>query len=65
MEAFLPMLKNVLIFVALAFPGVILIKTKMIKQEQTGVLSTLLMYAGMPFLIFSSTLNIVFDKQLI
>lgn len=57
MDALYLMLKNVLIFVLLAIPGVILVKTKLIKQEQTAVLSNLLMYVGMPFLIFNSTLN--------
>jgi predicted permease len=51
------MLKNVIVFVALAIPGYLLIKTKLLKKEQSGALSMLLMYVGMPFLIFSSTIN--------
>ena len=57
-EAFLPMLKNVLVFIALAIPGYILVKTHVMKQEHSGVLSKLLMYVGMPFLILSGTLGV-------
>ena len=57
MSAFLIMLKNVILFVALAIPGFLLVKTKKLKKEQSGALSMLLMYVGMPFLIFSSTIN--------
>lgn len=65
MEAFIPMLKNVILFVLLAVPGYILVKCKALKQEQTGVLSKLLMYVGMPFLIISGTLGISFNKETI
>lgn len=63
MEAFIPMFKNVIIFIGLAVPGYILVKTKTIKQEDSGVLSKLLMYVGMPFLILSGTLGISFDGK--
>ena len=63
MDAFFPMLKNVILFVLLAVPGYILVKCKVLKQEQSGVLSKLLMYVGMPFLIISGTLNITFTKE--
>jgi predicted permease len=56
-DALIIMLKNVIVFVALAIPGFLLIKTKLLKKEQSGALSMLLMYVGMPFLIFSSTIN--------
>lgn len=56
-DALIIMLKNVIVFVALAIPGYLLIKTKLLKKEQSGALSMLLMYVGMPFLIFSSTIN--------
>ena len=65
MDAFLPMLKNVLLFVLLAVPGYILVKGKLLKQEQSGVLSKLLMYVGMPFLIVSGTIGISFDKNIL
>ena len=65
MEAFIPMLKNVILFVLLAVPGYILVKSKALKQEQSGVLSKLLMYVGMPFLIISGTLGISFNKETI
>lgn len=51
------MLKNVIVFVLLAVPGYVLVKTKLLKQEQSGVLSKLLVYVGMPFLILSSMIE--------
>ena len=66
MDALLVMLKNVIVFVALALPGYILAKTKLLKQEQTGALSKLLTYVGMPFLIFTSMINnIVINRALL
>ena len=56
-DALIIMLRNVIVFVALAIPGYLLIKTKLLKKEQSGALSMLLMYIGMPFLIFNSTIN--------
>ncbi len=63
MDAFLQMLINVLMFVALALPGYILIKAKLLNSSQSNALSTLLAYVGLPFLVVSSTLNINFDGQ--
>lgn len=57
MDALWIMLRNVLLFVALAIPGYLLVKTKALRQEQSGALSKLLMYVGMPFLILSGTIN--------
>ncbi|MBQ8876097.1 MAG: AEC family transporter [Clostridia bacterium] len=51
------MLKNVIVFVLLAVPGYLLVKTKLLKQEHSGVLSKLLVYVGMPFLILSSMIE--------
>ncbi len=66
MDALWIMLRNTIVFVALALPGFILVKTKMLKQEQSGALSKLLMYVGMPFLILTSTINNVkFDGELL
>ncbi|MBO7149744.1 MAG: AEC family transporter [Clostridia bacterium] len=65
MDAFIPMLKNVIIFIALAVPGYILVKAKTLNQEHFGVLSKLLMYVGMPFLILSGTLGISFDGEMV
>ena len=58
MDAFIPLLKNVIIFVALAIPGYILVKIGSLKQEQSGVLSKLLMYIGLPFMILSGVLGV-------
>ena len=64
MDALWIMLKNVIIFVLLAVPGFLMVKTKLLKQEQSGVLSKLLMYVGMPFLILSSTIEkVTFNKE--
>lgn len=41
MYALMPMIKSVLIFVALAIPDVILVKSKFANQKQSGILSTL------------------------
>lgn len=57
MDALIIMLRNVLLFVALAIPGYLLVKTGTLKQEQSGALSKLLMYVGMPFLILSGTIS--------
>lgn len=66
MDALWIMFRNVLVFVALAVPGYILIKTKILKVEQSAALSKLLMYVGMPFLIISSTIEkITFNKDVI
>ena len=63
MSEFIVMLRNVLIFVALAIPGYVLVKGKVLKPEQSGVLSKILMYLGMPFLIFSGVVNnLTFNK---
>lgn len=58
MEAFLTMLRSVALFVVMALPGYIFVKTKFLKQEQSGALSKVLTHLGLPFLILSSTLNI-------
>ena len=62
MEEFIIMLRNVLMFVALAIPGFLLVKAKLLKPEQSGVLSKLLMYLALPFMIFSGVVkNLTFD----
>ena len=64
MGEFVVMLRNVLIFVALAIPGYLLVKGKLVQPEQSGVLSKLLMYLAMPFLIFSGVVNnLSFGKE--
>ena len=64
MSEFLIMLRNVLLFVALAVPGYILVKTKLMGKKSSGVLSKLLTYIGMPFLVLSSTLNVSFTGEM-
>ncbi len=58
MDALFTMFKNVMIFVALALPGFILVKTKLIKPTDSGIMSKLLSYIGLPFMILSSTLGV-------
>ncbi|MBQ9782327.1 MAG: AEC family transporter [Clostridia bacterium] len=66
MDALFIMFKNVLVFVALAIPGFILVKSKILSQEQSGSLSKLLMFVGMPFLILTGVINnISFDANLL
>lgn len=66
MEALLSMFKNVVLFVALAIPGYLLVKTKIVHSAHLDVLSKILMYVGMPFLILSGTANnISLNKELI
>ncbi len=65
MGAFLSMLSSVIIFVALAVPGWILVKTKTLKVEQSLPLSKLLMWVGMPFLILSGTMRLRFSSTLL
>ena len=48
-------------FVLLAIPGFLLVKLGFIKAKESGILSKLLTYVGMPFLILASTLNLSFD----
>ncbi len=57
MDAFLIMIRNVILFAALAVPGYLLVKCKILKQEHSAGLSKMLMYVGMPFLILSGTVN--------
>lgn len=66
MPALWIMLKNVLVFVALAIPGFVLIKSKMLTQAQSGAFSKLLMFVGMPFLILTNVVNnITFNQELL
>ena len=58
MDALWIMLKNVLMFVAYALPGFILVKCKLLKTSESLALSKILTYVGMPFLILSSTISI-------
>ena len=66
MDALWIMLKNVIVFVALALPGFLLVKTKELTPAQSGALSKLLMYVGMPFLILTNAINnITFNGELL
>lgn len=65
MDAFIIMLKNVIVFIALAIPGYLLIKCKVLKNENSVVLSKILSLVAMPFLIISGTLSINFNGETI
>ncbi len=58
MNEFSIMLRNVILFVLLAIPGYLLVKTKRVKSSDSGVLTTILLYLGLPFMILVNTLNI-------
>ena len=57
MDAFFVMLRNVLLFVALAVPGFILVKKGWIKKEQSEVISGLITYIGFPFMVAAGTIG--------
>ncbi len=63
MDALLIMLKNVVVFVLLAVPGYILVKTKLLSSKESAPLSKLLTYVALPFMILTSTLNVSFSKE--
>ncbi len=63
MDALIEMFKNVLLFAALAVPGFLMVKTKMVKAEQSGVLSKFVLYVGMPFLIVTGVSGIEFTRK--
>jgi hypothetical protein len=51
------MLRNVILFAALAIPGYILVKFNILKNEHSAPLSKILMYVGLPFMIVSAMVN--------
>ena len=61
MGTFILMFKNVFIFVALAIPGFILAKSKMVTQDKTVSISKIITYVGVPFLILDSTIRMDFS----
>lgn len=66
MNTFIIIFRNVLLFVALAVPGYLLVKSSKLKAAGSGPLSLLLMYVGLPFLIFNSTVkNLVITPSLV
>ena len=62
MDAFLIMLKNVIVFVLLAVPGYLLVKGRVMTTKESGVISKVLTYVGLPFMILTSTLKVEFTK---
>lgn len=65
MDSLLIMFKNVIMFVLLALPGYILVKSKQLTAGHAGALSKLLMYVGMPFLIVTSTLKLSLNAEFV
>lgn len=63
MDAFLIMLKNVIVFVLLAVPGYLLVKGGVMTTKESGVISKVLTYVGLPFMILTSTLKVEFTKE--
>ena len=64
MDALITMLTNVILFVCLAIPGVILSKFKLIKGKESNTLSTILLYVGTPFLIIKNLVSIKFTVSI-
>ncbi len=62
MDAFIEMLRKVIMFVALAMPGYFLVKTKLLKPEHSATLSKILTTVAMFFFIMTSTVNNVSFK---
>ena len=60
MDAFFVMLKNVIIFVLLAVPGYLLVKGKILTTKESGVISKVLTWVGLPFMILTSVLKVEF-----
>ena len=58
MDEFIFILNKVIIFVLLAIPGYLLVKTNCLKSLDSKGLTMLLLYAGLPCMILVSTLNI-------
>ncbi len=65
MDEFSIMLKNVILFVLLAIPGYLLVKTKRLKSSDSNGLTTILLYLGLPFMILVNTINIKISTETI
>lgn len=63
MDAFFIMLKNVIVFVLLAVPGYLLVKGGVLNTKESGAISKVLTYVGLPFMILTSTLKVSFTKE--
>ena len=63
MAEFLIMLKNVLIFIALALPAYLLTKKKTLSGKDCSALSQILLYVAVPFLVFCSALDVTLTSQ--
>ena len=64
METFFVLLRNVIIFVVLAIPGYLLVKSKALQARDTGILSKILVSVGVPALVFGNTLGLEFTGAL-
>jgi len=56
---------NVLVFIALAIPGYILIKTKIVKPSAISFFAAVLLYANQPFLTLLSFLEVQYSPSLL
>lgn len=62
---FLSTFIQVLIVVALAVPGFVLRKTKLLPENTAGIFAALLLYVAQPFLMMSSILGNEFRKEML
>ena len=65
MDEFVFILNKVVMFVLLAIPGYLLVKTKCLKSSDSKGLTMLLLYVGLPCMILVSTLNIPITSKTI
>ena len=65
MDEFIFILNKVVMFVLLAIPGYLLVKTKCLKSSDSKGLTMLLLYIGLPCMILVSTLNIPITSKTI
>ena len=65
MDTLFVMLKNVIIFVLLAVPAALMVKGKLLSGKDSGMLSKLLTYVGMPALIIINALEMPLTKEMV
>ena len=66
MDAFWVMFRTIAIFLLLAVPGFILVKVKILKEQDAAALSKVLVYFGLPFQTFTGTIDkLVLDGNMI
>ena len=66
MDAFWVMFRTIAIFLLLAVPGFVLVKMKILKEQDASGLSKVLVYFGLPFQTFTGTIDkLVLDGKML